>query len=130
MSFILLVIAMLHVYSFFYEVLLYIGYGPVEPFTGRDNPRHRSKDKNSHDQYHRVICQGVVKAVQWVDIKQRSLIPLAEGFAPPGNRSRIIMKITQDTATVPIGRYHLPRLKGPGLSLLRPDVIRRKMGVA
>jgi len=40
------------------------------------------------------------------------------------------MKATHDTATTPTGRYHLPSVKNPGDSAFRPEVIRRKMGVA
>ena len=40
-----------------------------------------------------------------------------------------MIKLTHATATIPIGMYHFPREKGPGCSLLRPDVMRRKIGV-
>ena len=40
------------------------------------------------------------------------------------------MKATHDTAMMPTGRYHLPSVKNPGVSAFRPEVIRRKMGVA
>lgn len=39
------------------------------------------------------------------------------------------MNTTQTTATEPIGVDHRPRVKGPGTSLFRPEVIRRNMGV-
>lgn len=40
------------------------------------------------------------------------------------------MKVTHDTAIMPTGMYHLPSVKNPGESAFRPEVIRRKMGVA
>lgn len=40
------------------------------------------------------------------------------------------MKTTHDTAIMPIGMYHLPSVNHPGESAFRPEVIRRKMGVA
>lgn len=39
------------------------------------------------------------------------------------------MNVTQATAIDPIGVDHRPRVKGPGTSLFRPDVIRRNIGV-
>ena len=54
----------------------------------------------------------------------------AEGLSTPGNSNSTMIKATQETAIIPMGRYHLPRVNGPGTSLSRPEVIRRKMGVA
>jgi hypothetical protein len=41
-----------------------------------------------------------------------------------------MQKDTHATAMMPIGKYHFPRVNGPGTSLFRPEVIRRKMGAA
>lgn len=49
---------------------------------------------------------------------------------PGGKRRSITMKVTHATAMIPMGMYHFPREKGPGTSLSRPEVMRRKMGVA
>lgn len=46
-----------------------------------------------------------------------------------GNRRRTTMKVTQETEMTPMGKYHRPREKLPGTKVLRPDVMRRKMGV-
>lgn len=40
-----------------------------------------------------------------------------------------MMNVTHATETTPIGMYHFPRWNGPGTSLSRPEVMRRKMGV-
>lgn len=40
------------------------------------------------------------------------------------------MKATHETAMIPTGRYHFPNEKGPGTSLSRPEVMRRKIGTA
>lgn len=49
---------------------------------------------------------------------------------PAGNRSKMTMNVTHDTAIMPIGIYHLPRLNGPGTNFSLPDVILRKIGIA
>lgn len=41
----------------------------------------------------------------------------------------MVMKVTQDTAIMPIGMYHRPSENGPGTSLFLPDVIRKNIGV-
>lgn len=40
------------------------------------------------------------------------------------------MKATHETATMPIGLYHLPSVKYPGERASCPAMTRRKMGVA
>ncbi len=40
------------------------------------------------------------------------------------------MNDTHATATMPMGKYHFPRLKGPGTNLSRPDVMRKSIGAA
>jgi hypothetical protein len=47
-----------------------------------------------------------------------------------GNKSTITMNVTQLTAMAPMGRYQRPRENGPLTRRRRPDVIRRKIGVA
>lgn len=39
------------------------------------------------------------------------------------------MNDTHAIATIPRGVVHRPRLNGPGTNVLRPEVMRRKMGV-
>ncbi len=39
------------------------------------------------------------------------------------------MKLVHATAMVPMGKYHFPSENGPGFSLLRPVVMRKKIGV-
>ena len=58
-----------------------------------------------------------------------SLMVSAAGLDSGGNSNNTTIKQTQDTATTPIGMYHRPRVNGPGTSLSRPEVMRRKMGV-
>lgn len=61
---------------------------------------------------------------------RNSLIFFAVVGSTVGNISKTLMKVTHATAIAPIGTHHLPRLNLPGTNVSRPDVIRRKMGVA
>ena len=61
---------------------------------------------------------------------KNSLISAASTVCTGGNRSRTMQNDTHATAMMPIGMYHLPRVNGPGTSLSRPDVMRKKMGAA
>lgn len=47
---------------------------------------------------------------------------------PVGKSNSTTMKVTHITATAPIGVDNFPKVNGPGTSLSRPDVIRRKIG--
>ena len=53
----------------------------------------------------------------------------ATGLWVVGKQRRTMMNTTQTTAVEPIGVDQRPRVKGPGTSLFRPEVIRRNMGV-
>lgn len=61
---------------------------------------------------------------------RNSLMFFAVAGSTVGNISKMLINDTHATATTPIGKNHLPRVKLPGTNLSRPDVIRRKMGVA
>ena len=58
-----------------------------------------------------------------------ALIVSAVGCTSGGKTSKTTMKLTQDTATMPMGMYHFPSVNGPGWSLVLPEVILRNMGV-
>jgi hypothetical protein len=45
-----------------------------------------------------------------------------------GKTSKMQINETQDTAIMPTGVDQLPKEKGPGTNLSRPEVIRRKIG--
>ena len=49
---------------------------------------------------------------------------------PAGNKSKMTMNVTHDTAIIPMGIYHLPRLNGPGTNCFLPDVIIKNIGIA
>ena len=59
-----------------------------------------------------------------------SLISFAFVCCTDGNNNNILIKATHATAIAPIRLDHRPRENDPGTNLWRPDVIRRKMGVA
>lgn len=51
---------------------------------------------------------------------EHSLISSAVGCCVGGKNSMITMKVTHDTAIIPIGVDQRPRLNGPGTSLSLP----------
>lgn len=61
---------------------------------------------------------------------KNSLIVFAVVCCPDGNNNKTLMKATQATAIAPIKLDQRPRENDPGTNLSRPDVIRRKIGVA
>ena len=104
-------------------------HGSSEPLPRRKDPGQRSKDEDRHDKDHRVVCR--IDQYKSLHHDQRyALISSLVTVDPLGNNSSTTMKATHATATVPIGTAQRPRLKGPGENLLRPEVMRMKMGVA
>lgn len=56
-------------------------------------------------------------------------MPAAVVLCAVGNSKRTMMNATHATAIDPDSVYHFPRLNGPKTSLVRPEVMRRKIGV-
>jgi len=50
-------------------------------------------------------------------------------ICPGGKSSMTVTNVTHETAMTPTGVDQRPKLNGPGSSLLRPDVMRKNMGV-
>ena len=53
----------------------------------------------------------------------------AVGLLSGGKTRSTVINVTQETATMPMGMYHLPSENGPGWRRFRPEVMRRKIGV-
>jgi hypothetical protein len=60
----------------------------------------------------------------------RSLMLCAVADEEAGKHKRTTIKVTHATAMIPMGMYHFPKENGPGVKRERPEVMRRKIGVA
>lgn len=111
--------------------VIYILDWPMEPFPSGNNPPKAGKDENGHDDNNGIIwCVDVISSNKFEAISLHVLISAASGDRPEGKNNMMTINATHETATAPIGIAHRPRLNGPGTSLVRPDVILKKMGAA
>ena len=102
-----------------------------EPLPSRKKPICRSENEYTHDNGHGIVCSDIgLSRVRLLEKIYDALISSASTFCTGGNNRRTTQNVTHATAMMPMGMYQRPSVNGPGTSLSRPEVIRRKMGAA
>jgi hypothetical protein len=97
----------------------------------RHHPRNGREGEHAHKDDYSIVCKAPISHERTCEGDlHHLLISGAVTVWKDGKTRSTMIKVTHATAMMPMGMYHFPRVNVPGTSLFRPEVIRRRMGVA